>query len=219
MKNLKHLAKQSLHTLKGAATRQIIKQFASKYHLVYFGHVDPREDDYELVRGLTVSTHHTDNHYTVGSFQNRDVILVERRNTLTFPNKPDTTYRWLILQLDVKRTNLPHLFIDCNHHDATFYANAFLAKQGMQDMSGYFGGVSPTFAQKAKLFANPTKYTEVGELLTPAIAETLAGHFAQFDYEFFDDTILVYASNPVPTPLLLDDMLRVGTWLADTVDT
>ena len=214
MKSIKHIAQQSLSSLGAAATRRIIKQFAAKHHMVYFGHVDPREDEYELVRGLTLSTKHIDNHYTVGTHDGRDVILVERRNTLSFPNKPDSSYRWLIAQIDLKRSGFPHLFIDCNHHDATFYANAFLLRQGIQDLGTYFNGLSPSFAQKAKLFANPSKYTAVRELVTPEVAETIAQHFTQFDYELFDDCLLVYASNNLPTPALLEDMLRIGAWLA-----
>ncbi len=215
VKNIKNIAKSSLHSFSAAASRRIIKQFASKYQFVYFGRVDPREDEYELVRGLTVSTTHIDNHYTVGTFNGHDIILLERRNTLTFPGKADVTYRWLIMQIDLKTASLPHVFIDSHHHDAMFYANAFIAKQGMQDLSNYFSAVSPTFTQRCKLFANPTTYQQVGAVITPEIAETLAQHFNQFDYEFFDDRIIVYATSRVPTPQMLDDMLRVGAWLAE----
>ena len=219
MKNIAHIAKTHLHTFGAAATRQLIKQFASKYHMVYFGYVDPREDEYELVRGVTVSTRHVDNHYTVGTYHAHDVILVERRNTLSFPGKPDATYRWVIAQIDLKRSGLPHVFIDSHHHDAVFYANAFASTNGMQDLTSYFSGMSATFAQRCKLFTKPAAYTQVGALITPEVAETLAQHFHQFDYEFFDDRLLVYASNATITPATLEDMLRVGAWLADHCNT
>lgn len=215
MKNIKHLAKKSLHTFSSAATKRLIKQFASKYNMVYFGRVDPQQDEYELVRGITVSTSHVDNHYTVGTYNNHDLIIVERRNTLSFPGKPDTQYRWVIAQIDLTRSGLPHIFIDSHHHDATFYANAFLAKNGIQDLTSYFNGVSAAFSQRCKLFASPSQYTEVGRIMTPEVAETLAQHFHQFDYELLDDRVLVYASNSTITPALLDEMLRVGSWLAD----
>jgi len=215
MKSIQHIAKSSLSTFGAAATRRLIKQFASKYNMVYFGHVDPREDEYELVRGLTVSTSHIDNHYTVGTYNAHDVILVERRNTLSFPGKPDATYRWLIAQIDLKRTGLPHIFIDSHHHDAMFYANVFASKNGIQDLTSYFSGVSATFASRCKLFANPAAYAQAGALITPEVAETIAQHFPQFDYEFFEDRVLVYASNATVTPATLEDMLRVGNWLAE----
>lgn len=219
MKNIKHIATASLKSLGAATTRRLIKQFASKYHMVYFGHVDPREDEYELVRGVTVSTSHVDNHYTVGTYNTHDIILVERRNTLSFPGKQDAAYRWLIAQIDLKRSGLPHVFIDSHHHDAMFYANAFAAKNGIQDLTGYFSGVSATFGHRCKLFASPADYAQAGALITSEVAETLARHFHQFDYEFLDDRVLVYASNANLTPATLEEMLRVGSWLADHCNT
>jgi hypothetical protein len=218
MRSIKHLASRSLHNIGTAATKRIIKQFAAKYQFVYFGHVDPQEDEYELVRGLTVSTTHQDNHYTVGSYNGHDIVLLERRNTLTFPGKNDVQYRWLIMQIDLKRGGTPHMFVDCHHHDAMFYANVFMAQGGMQDISSYVGSLGPQFVQKCKLFANPSDYIEAGQLITPEVAETLATHFNQFDYEFFDDHVLVYASNYTPTPALCTEMLRIGTWLAEHIN-
>ena len=218
MKSIKHMARTSLHNLGDAATKRVIKQFTTKYHFVYFGHVDPREDEYELVRGITVSTTHTDNHYTVGSYNSHDIILVERRNTLSFPGKPDSTYRWLIMQIDLKRTGLPHVFVDCHHHDAVFYANAFVAHINMQDLGTYFADMSQAFNQHCRIFASAANYAAVRALVQPAIAEGLA-QFHQFDFEFFDDRVLVYASNNMATPQMLDDMLRVGVWLAENFNT
>lgn len=215
MKSIKQIAHHSLHHLGNAATKRIIKQFAAKYSFVYFGFVDPREDEYELVRGVTVSTTHVDNHYTVGSYNGHDIIVVERRNKLTFPGKPDTTYKWLIMQADLKRGGLPHIFIDTRHHDAVFYANAFTASSQMQDITQYVVPQGTAFAEHCKLWANPALYQTVAKVVTPEIAETLARHFNQFDYEFFEDRVLVYACNTVVTPLLLQDMLRISIWLAE----
>lgn len=215
MKSIKQIAHSSLHNLGEATTRRLIKQFANKYHLVYFGHVDPREDEYELVRGLTVSTTHTDSHYTVGSYNGHDIIVVERRNILTFPGKPDSNYRWIIMQVDLTRSGLPHVFIDSHHHDAVFYANAFLGQHNMLDMTSYLNDVSAVFGQYCRLYANPAMYAAMRALLRAQVVETIAQQFRQFDYEFFDDRVLVYASNRTVTPQLLEEMLQIGAWLAE----
>lgn len=217
-KFIKHIAKKSAHTIGSAATKRIIKQFAAKFHFVYFGHVDPREDEYELVRGATVSHTHTDDHYTVGSYNGHDIIVVERRNTLRYPGRPESSYRWTIMQIDLKRGGLPHVFIDTRHHDATFYANAFLSASNMQDVTSYVGTASNAFAHNCRVFANPAAYMQVNTVLTPEISETIARHFTMFDYEFFDDRVLVYASNSVVTPATLTDMLRIGVWLAEQLN-
>jgi hypothetical protein len=199
------------------ATKRVIKQFATKYHLVYFGGVDAREDEHQLVRGVTVSTSHMDNHYTVGTLQGRDIILVQRRNTLTFPGKPDGQYKWLIMQFDLERTNLPHIFIDAHHHDELFYANLFLALPQFQDISAQFANHDAAFRKHCKVFGFPHEYEAATLLLHPEVTKALA-QFNQFDYEIVEDRLYVYASSGVATMTVMQDMLRVGLWLADVLD-
>jgi hypothetical protein len=209
--------RHKLAVLGDLATKRVIKQFANKYHLVYFGSVDAHEDDHELVRGVTVSATHTDTHYTVGTLQSHDIIVVQRKNTLTFPGKASSNYKWLIIQIDLDRHDLPHIFIDAHHHDETFYANLFTALPHFQDIRQYLVGLEPSFLKHCKVFAFPSAYGAVGRTLHPEITKTLAQHFLQFDYEIIDDRLYVYATGVV-TMTLLQEMLRVGIWLADVLD-
>lgn len=218
MKNLRQITAQSIKSLGSQATKRVVKHFADKYNFIYFGRVDPREDEFELVRGITTSTTHTDDHYTVGAYNGYEAIFVERRNTVTFPGRKPSSYRWFIVQIDLKSGGIPHIFIDCRHHDAAFYANATMSKNGMQDMSGYFSNASASFSRACRVFAAPSYYSKINHVLTPEIAETISRHFAAFDYEFLDDRILIYASNAVITTNLPEEMLRVGVWLASQVD-
>lgn len=206
--------KQSLSLIRDAASKKVIKQFDAKYNLVYFGYVDPRQDDHELVRGITASAYHTDNHYSVGVINGHDVTLVERRNTLSFPGKPDSSYRWLIMQFDLKGGHLPHIFIDAHHHDETFFANLFIAFSHFEDTTPAIARHSQQFAQHFKVFTPHTTLGDALHVLNGAITTTLAHHFKQFDYEIKDDQLFIYASNTVLTPLILNEMLRAGLWLA-----
>jgi hypothetical protein len=210
--------RHKLSLLGDMATKRVVKQFANKYHLVYFGAVDAREDEHQLVRGVTVSTSHVDNHYTVGTLQARDIIVVQRKNTLTFPGKADGHYKWLIMQLDLEREDLPHIFIDTHHHGETFYANLFTALPQFQDFRAYLAGHDPAFLKHCKVFAFPHEYESVLATLRPEITKVLAQHFMQFDYEIVDDLLYVYAESNVVTMTLLQEMLRVGIWLADVLD-
>jgi hypothetical protein len=210
--------RQKLSLLGDLATKRVIKQFASKYHLVYFGAVDAREDEHELVRGVTVSTSHVDNHYTVGTLQGRDIILVHRKNTLTFPGKTPSQYKWLIMQLDLAKTGLPHIFVDAHHHDETFYANLFIALPQFQNVTTHLFGDDALFSKRCKVFAFPHEYEAVKGVLRSDITAGIAQHFHQFDYEIIDDRLYVYASNGVVTMTVLQEMLRVGVWLADVLD-
>lgn len=212
---MKHLSNRSLHFLKDIALKKVIKQFAKRYNFVYFGHVDPHEDEHELVRGATLSTSHTDHHYTVGSYLHHDIVLVRRSNILTYPGKEPVHHSWLIMQFDLGTEKLPHIFLDSRRHDQIFYANMLLALPRFEDISAFFAQTDPEFAKHFRVFADSNQHQRVNDVLKPEIIATLGRHFYQFDYEIFEDKLQLYASNTVPTPILLNDMLRIGAWLAD----
>lgn len=200
------------------ATKRVIKQFARKFNLVYFGYVNQREDEHELIRGITVSATHVDNHFCVGDHHGHDISLVERRNALVYPGRPAVQYRWIIMQIDLKRTDLPHAFIDGNHHDEAFYATLFMKFANMSNVSTVFATVNPLFARTFRTFAPVDRFDEVQAMLGGDIAAMLAHHFKQFGYEIEGDRVLIYAENPTVTSHLLHEMLRVGQWLATQLD-
>ncbi len=216
---MKLALRHHMSVLNDVATKRVVKQFANKYHLVYFGHVDAREDDHQIVRGVTASTNHTDNHYSVGAFDGHDVMLVQRRNILTFPGKQDAEYKWLIMEVDLKRDDLPHIFMDAHHHDETFYANLFVKIPQFQDIRSSLEQRDPTFSAKYKVFALPNQYQKVGAVLVPELTTAIAQHFAQFDFEIIEDRLYVYASAHVVTLAVLQEMLRAGVWLATSLNT
>lgn len=207
-----------LSVLNDAATKRVIKQFCNKYHLVYFGHVDSQEDDHQLVRGITVSTSHIDNHYSVGTFEGHDLMIVQRLNTLTFPGKPDAEYKWLIMELDVQQTHLPHIFMDGHRHDETFYANMFVKVPQFHNITSHIAQRDPHFAQKYKTFALPNEYMQVDAVMLPEITTALYQHFPQFDFEIIEDRVYIYAAANVVTLATLQEMLRAGAWLASALN-
>lgn len=200
------------------ASKKIIRQFAHKFGLVYFGYVDQREDEHELIRGITVSATHVDKHFCVGELKGHDVSLVERYNTLTYPEQPPAQYRWLIMQVDLKREGLPHVFIDGNHHEEAFYTMLFMKFANMSNANTIFTEDNPLFARTFQVFAPADKFDETETMLRGEVAAMLAHHFKQFDYEIDSDKVLVYAENPIVTLHLLHEMLRVGQWLATELD-
>lgn len=207
-----------LSVLNDVATKRVIKQFCNKYHLVYFGHVDAQEDEHQLVRGVTVSTSHKDDHYSVGTYNGHDLIYVLRRSTLTFPGQEPSTYKWLILQVDLKRGGMPHIFIDAKRHDQMFYANLFVKVPNFQDVTDTLQQRDPRFASKYTAIALPNQYERWGHVFIPEITGTIVEHFGQFDFEINDDHVLIYAIPNVVNLNLLQEMLRAGIWLADSLD-
>lgn len=215
---MKKLLKESFGFMQNVATKKVIKQFTDKYDFVYFGHVDQREDEHQLVRGLTAAAEHTDNNYAVGNFRGHDVIIVERQNTLAYPGKGKQQYRWLIMQIDLKLDGIPHVFMDAHHHEEIFYANLFLKFAHFENATNIFVRHDPLFYRNFKVFAEPDTYDEVWSTFKPELTSMLGHHFRQFDYEFDDDRLYIYASNAVITLHILQEMMRVGMWLADQLN-
>ena len=216
--HVRQLLGRALNVGHELAARKTIKRFARKFGLVYFGYVNQREDEHELIRGVTVSATHVDNHFCVGEYKGHDISLVERRNTINYPEEPPAHYRWLIMQVDLKRDGLPHVFIDGNPHDETFYMTLFMKFANMSSASTIFALTNPLFARTFNVFIPADKFDEAEAMLSGEVAAMLAHHFKQFDYEIDGDRVLIYAEHPTVTPHLLHEMLRVGHWLARHLD-
>lgn len=216
--DMSDLVSRPLKLGREAAARKVVKQFARKFGLVYFGQVNQREDDYEVIRGITVAATHVDSHFCVGQFRNHDISLVERRNTLTHPERADEHYRWVIMQIDLRKEGLPLIFIDAKHHKATFYESLFLRFSNLADASSLFAEGSPLFVRTFKVLAPTDHFQDIESILSQDIMGMLVHHFSQFDYEIGGDRLLIYASNPMVTLHLLSEMLRVGSWLAEQLE-
>ncbi len=218
MKDVMGLLVRPLSVGRELATRKVIKQFARKFNLVYLGAVNQREDEHELIRGVTVAATHNDDNFCVGEYRGHDISLVERQNTLQHPERPPEQYRWLIMQVDLHAAALPMVFLDANHHDVTFYESLFMRFANLNEANILFNQRDPLFARSFHAFAPADQFEEVDALLTPEITSMLAHYFRQFDYEIAGDHLLIYASNSVITPHVLHEMLRVGSWLAKELD-
>lgn len=214
-----NLLQQFVSALRPSHNGKVIKEFANRFDLVYFGHVDHRYDDHAVVRGVTASAHHNDRHFAVGTIKGRDVSALERTNVLHFPGKPATECSWMIIQIDLKDgLELPHIFIDAFHHNELFYANLFVNFANFQSAQSLFVGHDPLFNQHFKTYVPTDKFDEAAQLLSAEITTTLAHHFTKFDYEIEDDVVYVYCSNQRFTEKDLESMAQVGVWLAEKIE-
>ena len=219
-KKLRKIAKvfSPKHVIKQLNGSRVYRDVAKQYDLVYFGNVSSH-DDHEMVRGLTVSAAHQDRHYCMGTIQGYDVIMLERTDSLTFPGKPVEAYRWVILQIDLENLHLPHVFIDARQHPSTFYDALFakFARLNAVDVN-MFADHDPRFSQNFTVYSAPDKQLEMIHTLRPEITAMLGHHFTNFDFEIFDDRLIVYSSNRTPSKQLIDYMLRAGIWLAREIE-
>jgi hypothetical protein len=200
--------------------RRVFMQFSEKVGLVYFGYVDQRSDDHRLVRGLTVSARHRDNHYCIGSYDNYDIMLVERTDTIHFPGKPSRTHNWIIMTIDLHTSkDLPHVFMGLHAHNETFYAHLFTKFSQLTRVPlGTYGQHSPQFIQRYALFTEPAHMIAVEHLFNPEVTKIISESFGSLTAEIADGSIYIYAEHNRPTTQLLERMLSSGIWLAKVID-
>ncbi len=219
-------SKQLLDTLVPAKVvqsrlhKRVFMQFAEKLGMVYFGYVDQRHDEHRLVRGLTVSAHHRDNHYCIGSFQGYDVTLVERSDTIRFPGKPAKNHDWIVMAFDLHTAvDLPHIFVGLHTHSETFYAHLFTKFAQLTRVPlGTFGVHSGQFMNKYAVYADPSQLVTTEQLLGPTVTKVIAESFGSLTIEIAEGCLYIYAEHQRPTVQLLEKMLRSGSWLARVLD-
>jgi hypothetical protein len=201
-------------------SRKAFLVFARKHDFVFFGYVNQHTDEHELVRGVTLSSKHLDTNYCIGNFQGRDVTLLRRSDTVHFPGKPTETYSWTIMQFDLKKSTLPHIFIDANHHDEAFYANLFMKFTNFKNANGYFVGeqYDGLFNKSFKVYTPPDESGSMLRVLSAEVVSNMAHHFRQYDFEIFEDQLLIYSSDRIVTAKLLEHMLRAGLWMSEVCD-
>jgi hypothetical protein len=200
--------------------KHVFMQFAEKIGLVYFGYVDQRNDEHRLVRGLTVSASHRDNHYCIGSFKGYDVTLVERTDTIHFPGKSPRTQDWIIMVFDLHTTvDLPHVFVGLHTHSDTFYAQLFIKFATLAKVPlGTFSSYAPGFIDRYAIYTDPAQTVVTERLFDDNIAKAMVDHFGGLTAEIADGCLYIYASHQRPTISMLTKMLQNGVWLAQSLD-
>jgi len=200
--------------------KNVITKFASKFGFVYFGHVDQHDDEHHIIRGLTVSSSHKDDSYSVGSFDGYDVSIVDRYDIIHRPDAPFTTHRWLIVEIDLHNSkDIPHIFMGAHNHTDSAYMALFTSVPSMQSIPlGTFGTHSDEFNKRYSLFASATQFIAVERLFTVDVTRTIAAHFWPLAVEVIDGSLYVYCDNQSLSATLLDTMLKNGLWLAEQLD-
>lgn len=201
------------------AGKRLIAQFAESLGWVYFGHVDQHRDEHVLVRGFTASAKHYDTHYCVGTIGDYEVILLQRTDAVSSPGKPGINYRWMILQLELKTKNHPHLFATSVGHAPIFYEYFFTKHYHFrQAPASTWREHSAEFQQHFTVFASQDKLHEAPVALPPHITATLGAHFQGLEFELKGNMLYLYTSNHQITVEVLERMVKHGAWLAHQFD-
>lgn len=199
--------------------KRLVANFVEKHGLVYFGFVDQLGDEHKLVRGLTVSTSHRDDHYCIGSSGGYDLMFVERTDT-DETSGAIRDHTWHIMTFDLHSSkDIPHLFIGAHKHDDSAFTRLFVGSTRLKKaLTGTFGAHGEDFNKHFALYCAPSDTLDIERLLTPDVTQVIGAHFRSLSLEIVQGTLYVYADNRRLTADLLEAMLKNGLWLAKEID-
>lgn len=222
VKRTKHLVRRlkPATIVRKQTHRRLFRKFADRLGFVYFGYVDQHDDEHRLIRGVTVSTSHRDDHYCLGTYHGYDMALCERTDVVSAPDSKDEYQTWLIATADLHRSDdVPHIFIGTEGLSAGFYRLMQTKFPHLHRV--YFGGVAPydaRFAEHFSFYASPSHTIAAEKLFGGELNTMLVEHFAGFSFEVHESTLYIYAYDCRPTSALLAQMLQCAAWLANEID-
>ncbi|HEY0965463.1 MAG TPA: hypothetical protein VGE13_03205 [Candidatus Saccharimonadales bacterium] len=199
--------------------KSIVGDFAERHGLVYFGRVVQSDEEYRIVRGMTLSVNHFDAHYCVGTYEGYDVAFVERTDTLV-SRHGKKSHRWHIIEFDLLAAkHLPHIFVGMHSHSESFYMQLFTKYPQLRSITlGALGAHKAEFFQKYRVYASPSHAIDVERILSPLVTEMVSKHFGSLAIEIHDSSLYIYAENHATSTPLLEAMIKNGRWLADHID-
>lgn len=198
------------------SSKRLATELSEEMGLVYFGHVSQRDDEHHIVRGMTVSNQHKDDHYCIGTHDGYDVIFVERSDTLHSGKK----HVWHIIEVDLKaEVDIPHLFIS-SHTQATGFHELLNAKYRTM-LPHTMGAVQPYTSEFNSAFnvnITPAHAVVAERLITPDVADKISVHFKGLSVEITHDAVYIYSEKAHTNLSMLVTMLKNGVWLAEQID-
>lgn len=205
-----------MRLLGASPTKRVIRQFAEESGLVYFGYVSQRSDEHHILRGMTVSTKHHDDHYCIGTYEDYDVVFVERSDQLRSGKK----HQWHIMEFDLKTTtDIPHAFIGSGKHGQGFHELLATKYPTLQPTTlGKTAQYPASFSSQFAVYVTPAHAITIEQLITPDVAATIAQHFSGLVVEITDRALYVYSEKSHLSEALLNAMLKNGAWLASRID-
>ena len=200
----------------GRSTKRIVRGVADETGLVYFGYVSQRNDEHHILRGMTVSTKHHDDHYCIGTYDEYDVVIVERSDTLRNGKK----HAWHIIEFDLKTTiDIPHIFIGSGRHGSGFHELLDMKFPTLKSISlGSTAQYDSNVVAHFNLYTTPAHAVTAEQLITPEIARVIASNFLGLAIEVTEQALYIYSEKTHLSKALLMTMLKNGAWLAAQLD-
>lgn len=201
-------------------TKYAFLQFAKKSGLVYFGSTAASTDGSRLVRGVTLTSKHTDAHYCLGVHDGYDIACVQRSGEMSFPGKKSTKHSWIIMEFDLHSASpLPHILIGRKNEAELLYDNMLTINRDMQEH--IFSTPDQHKKEYIKQYAtySPPAYAHMVEfVISPEFSSAIVSHFKNLLIEIEGDNIYLFIDQPKPTAAFLNKMMHYGLMVAKHID-
>lgn len=219
-KSIKKYFTVVLWRFKNRSRKYVISKFAEKIGLVYFGFVNQHSDEYKVIRGLTVSSTHQDNHNCTGSIGGYNLAIVDRSDYILEPDGSTVFFNWIIFAFDLHtKIATPHFFIGARNRDLRPFNALFSTFPNMKEIEfGIDENYDTEFTSRFAIYARPAKTAEIQQILPAEISKVIGAHFWPFSVEQHNNVLYLYSAHERITSSLLDTMLENGLWLAGHLD-
>lgn len=209
-----------LTSLSGDRYRQkVIRDFARKFHFVYFASSISGLERADAIRGSTSAHGQTDRHICIGSHDGYDAVLLERHVTFESTAAPTASHEWLILQIDLHTTYpFPFVFLGTKQQSKAFYARLFTTRREVRLLDSEHYVQTKRFDSQFTLVASPAEEIMLAQILSQQVTDAMLKHKLPFAVEIHEDRLLVITDAVHPTEQSLSRMLHYGLWLARHLD-
>jgi hypothetical protein len=196
-----------------------LQTFSAHIGLVTFGTVHQHDDDHDAIRGFTASLTHRDTHYSVGTYNDFNIRLVNRFDSINIAGNPHHEQLWTVLEIELNHTNLPHMFFVPTGREAGEYGRLYATHPTMTPLNSMLlDNKSPEFHGRFQILAHATHSREIEMMFTSPFIVGIASRFWPHGIEIENGKLLIYITEHRLTKAVLELALASGLWLAETID-
>jgi hypothetical protein len=199
---------------------RLIRQFADKTGLLYFGYVNQHSDEHRIIRGLTVSQTHHDDHFCVGTYDGYDVSVVDRQDMTINGKNSMIDHKWILVEIQLQtKEDIPHFILEAQTSKNHLHKSLFEYLNYLKPVTlGAFESYPSEFLSRYTIHTSPSHAIEIQRLIPASTARTIGAHFWPLSVEVTDKSVIVYSYRETVTSHLLDMMLTDGIWIAKLID-
>jgi len=188
--------------------------FAKKRKLVYFAHVDTRENDSQVVRGITLGMSVRDSHHLFGSHDGYDIICVQRQG------EAGTNHLWTVMEFDLHTAvGLPHVMLGKKTEVQPLFESLLGIHRDLQihefdDTKNHHRKFTKHFVA----YAPPAHAPLVEHIISPELTSSLVDHIHRIVIEIEGDSVYLSVDDPTLSVQYLDKMMHYGIQFAKHID-